>query len=107
MGGSFEIPLLAELREAAPEIPRSVLFRRTSTAAMIETCASLGAAYAHPCFRPLDRALVEELHEAGLRVMAPHTNDALEAQAFAEAGIDVLATDDPSVLAQFASTVES
>ena len=30
--------------------------------------------------------------------MAPHTNDMAEARAFAEAGIDVLATDDPAVL---------
>jgi hypothetical protein len=31
-------------------------------------------------------------------VMAPHTNDPAEARAFAAAGIDVLATDDPAVL---------
>jgi glycerophosphoryl diester phosphodiesterase len=65
---------------------------------MIATCAAVGAAYAHPCFRPLDAALVDALHAAGLIVMAPHTNDVAEARAFAAAGIDVLATDDPGVL---------
>jgi glycerophosphoryl diester phosphodiesterase len=98
ISGSFDPPLVAELRAAAPEIPRSVLFHRTSAAEMIRECAEVGAAYAHPCFRPLTRDLVEALHAAGLTVMAPHTNDPAEAKAFAAIGIDVLATDDPAVL---------
>jgi glycerophosphoryl diester phosphodiesterase len=98
ISGSFDTPLVDELRETAADVPRSVLFRRTSTAAMIETCRAVGATYAHPCFRPLDRSLVDALHAAGLLVMAPHTNDRAEARAFAAAGIDVLATDDPAVL---------
>ncbi|MDP9266489.1 MAG: hypothetical protein M3O91_10295, partial [Chloroflexota bacterium] len=78
--------------------PRSVLFRTTDAAAMVETCAAVGAAYAHPCFRPLTRSVVVALHAAGLLVMAPHTNDLDEARAFAALGIDVLASDDPRVL---------
>jgi len=65
---------------------------------MIDTCAAVGARYAHPCFRPLEASLVDALHAAGLLVMAPHTNDPTEARAFAQRGIDVLATDDPQVL---------
>src|SRR6266540_4067570 len=99
ISGSFDTPLVDELRAAAPEVPRSVLFRRTSIGSMVETCRAVGATYAHPCFRPLDVPLVAALHDAGLLVMAPHTNDPVEARAFAEAGIDVLATDDPAVLA--------
>jgi glycerophosphoryl diester phosphodiesterase len=98
LSGSFEPALVRELRDAAPEVPRSVLFRRTSAAEMIEICAGVGAVYAHPCFRPLDTTIVEALHSAGLLVMAPHTNDRKEARAFAELGIDVVATDDPRVL---------
>ena len=103
IGGSFDLPLVTELRDASAEIPRSVLFRRTSASAMRDTCVSVAATYAHPCFRPLDRALVSELHAAGLLVMAPHTNDPAEAALFAAAGIDVLATDDPLVLARIRS----
>jgi len=103
IGGSFDVGLVGELREAAPEVPRSVLFQRASVAAMREVCASVGATYAHPCFRPLERALVDELHAGGLLVMAPHTNDPAEAQRFAAAGIDVLATDDPAVLRSIVS----
>jgi glycerophosphoryl diester phosphodiesterase len=98
ISGSFEPALVRELRDGAPDIPRSVLFRRTSSAGMVEICASVGARYAHPCFRPLDAQVVEALHDAGLLVMAPHTNDPEEARAFADLGIDVLATDDPRVL---------
>lgn len=98
ISGSFDPPLVIELRAAAPEIPRSVLFRRTSVADMVQVCAAVGAAYAHPCFRPLTREVVDGLHGAGLRIMAPHTNDPEEARAFASLGIDVLATDDPAVL---------
>ena len=98
IGGSFDLSLVQALRDVAPQIPRSVLFARASAAAMSKICTSVGALYAHPCFRPLDRPLVDELHAAGLLVMAPHTNDPAEAERFAAAGIDVLATDDPAVL---------
>jgi len=103
ISGSFDASLVEELRAAAPEVPRSVLFRPASGAAMIDTCRALGAAYAHPCFRPLPSALVQTLHAAGLIVMAPHTNDPTEAKAFADAGIDVLATDDPRVLVRLSA----
>jgi glycerophosphoryl diester phosphodiesterase len=98
ISGSFDPTLVRELRGSAPNIPRSVLFSRTTTLTMIEVCAAVGARYAHPCFRPLDGNVVDGLHDAGLLVMAPHTNDPAEAGAFAKIGIDVLATDDPRVL---------
>jgi glycerophosphoryl diester phosphodiesterase len=98
ISGSFEPALVHELRAEAPEVPRSVLFARMTTAKMIEVCAEVDARYAHPCFRPLDASVVAALHDAGLLVMAPHTNDPAEARAFATIGIDVLATDDPRVL---------
>jgi glycerophosphoryl diester phosphodiesterase len=98
ISGSFEVGLVTELLHVTRDVPRSILFRPTSAATIIEECGSVGAAYAHPCFRPLERRFVDELHAAGLLVMAPHTNDPAEARAFAAAGIDVLATDDPAVL---------
>ena len=98
ISGSFEPTLVRELRDTAPDVPRSVLFAPTATPRMIEICAEVGARYAHPCFRPLDVTIVDGLHNAGLLVMAPHTNDPREAQAFADIGIDVIATDDPRVL---------
>jgi glycerophosphoryl diester phosphodiesterase len=99
VSGSFVPELVAELREVAPEVPRSVLFHRAPVASMVAACAAVGATYAHPCFRPLDAPLLHGLHTAGLIVMSPHTNDPAEARAFAAAGVDVIASDDPSVLA--------
>ncbi|MGH2499827.1 MAG: glycerophosphodiester phosphodiesterase [Candidatus Limnocylindria bacterium] len=98
IGGSFEPALVAELRGAAPEIPRSVLFERGAVADMVASCHALGAAYAHPCFRPIDAAMVKALHDAQLRVVPPHTNDPAEARAFTEMGADVVMSDDPRVL---------
>jgi len=98
ISGSFDPPLVTELRAAAPDVPRSVLFRLTSVAEMVRVCGEVAAAYAHPCFRPLTREIVDGLHAAGLLIMAPHTNDPEEAKGFASLGIDVLATDDPAVL---------
>lgn len=99
IGGSFLPSLVAELRDVAPEVPRSVLFGHTSLEAMLRVCRGVGARYAHPCFRPIDGALVAALHAAGLLVMTPHTNDPAEARTFASIGVDVIASDDPRVLA--------
>jgi glycerophosphoryl diester phosphodiesterase len=99
IGGSFEPDLVAELRSAAPDVPRSVLFGSATVADMIAICRSVEAAYAHPCFRPVDERMVHTLHAAGLLAMTPHTNDSVEAREFARLGVDVIASDDPRVLA--------
>jgi glycerophosphoryl diester phosphodiesterase len=99
ISGSFVLDLVAELGQFAPDIPRSILFGTGWGAAeMVSACRDLGAAYAHPCFRPIDRALVDQIHAAGLMAMTPHTNDAKEARSFAQMGIDVIASDDPRIL---------
>jgi glycerophosphoryl diester phosphodiesterase len=98
IGGSFSPAHVAELRRAAPGVPRSVLFRRASVATMIETCRAVGARYAHPCARPITPTSIAKLHAAGLHVMTPHTNDPGEAERFYEAGADLVASDDPRLL---------
>lgn len=98
IGGSFSPALVAELRRAAPQVPRSVLFRRASAATMIETCRAVRARYAHPCARPITPMAIGRLHAAGLQVMTPHTNDPAEAERFYEAGADLIASDDPRLL---------
>jgi glycerophosphoryl diester phosphodiesterase len=101
ISGSAVLELVAELRAAAPDVPRSILFTpdwRGRPGAMIDACRELGASYAHPCFRPIEQALVDAFHQAGLLVMTPHTNDAAEARYFAAIGVDVIASDDPRIL---------
>jgi glycerophosphoryl diester phosphodiesterase len=99
--GSFVQELVAEVRHAAPQVPRSILFSadwRGQTEAMVDACRAHAAAYAHPCFRPIDRELIDAFHAADLRVMTPHTNDPDEARHFAELNVDVIASDDPRIL---------
>jgi glycerophosphoryl diester phosphodiesterase len=98
--GSFAVGLVREFREVDSTTPCSVLFERTTLASMIEACRSVGALFAHPCFRPVTQELVDGFHRAGLRVMTPHTNDPSEARSFAALGVDVIASDDPRVLRQ-------
>jgi glycerophosphoryl diester phosphodiesterase len=99
--GSFVLDLVAQVRAAAPELPRSILFGTDwcdQTERMIEACREYDCLYAHPCFRPIEPALIEAFHAADLRVMTPHTNDAAEARRFATIGVDVVASDDPRIL---------
>jgi glycerophosphoryl diester phosphodiesterase len=101
ISGSAVLNLVAELREHAPEVPRSILFTtdwRGREAAMVDACHELGVRYAHPCFRPIGPSLIDFLHAQELLVMTPHTNDPAEARYFAEIGVDVIASDDPRIL---------
>ena len=105
ISGSFAPDLVATLSVAAPLVPRSILFTaewRARPAELIDACRALGATYAHPCFRPIEPSLVDAVHQVGLRIMTPHTNDADEARYFAEIGVDVIASDDPRILALLA-----
>lgn len=100
--GSAVLDLVAEVRAAAPAVPRSILFTtdwRGRVAEMIAACRAHEAAYAHPCFRPIDKELVDAFHDAGLQVMTPHSNDGEEIRRFAEIGVDVIASDDPRQVA--------
>lgn len=104
IGSSFSPSSVAALRRAAPDVPRSVLFRRASTATMIQTCRAVGARYAHPCRRPITATSIQRLHGVGLQVMSPHTNDLVEAQHFRDAGADLVASDDPKLLVTLRQT---
>jgi glycerophosphoryl diester phosphodiesterase len=76
---------------------------------MLAACRGLGARYVHPCFRPAAgfAPLVDVAHAAGLRVMTPHTNDPAEAQHFADLGVDVIASDDPTILCSLRSRAQA
>jgi glycerophosphoryl diester phosphodiesterase len=99
ISGSAVLDLVAELRAAAPDVPRSILFTPGwELSAMIDACHELGVSYAHPCFRPIEPSMIAAFHRADLLVMTPHTNDAEEARSFARIGVDVIASDDPRIV---------
>ncbi|MEO6577723.1 MAG: glycerophosphodiester phosphodiesterase [Candidatus Limnocylindria bacterium] len=96
--GSFVPEYLAEVRRDAPSLPRSMLVRSTAPATIIEMSEDVAATYAHPCARPVTARMIWELHDAGFKVMTPHTNSRYEALEFWRFGADVIASDDPRVL---------
>jgi len=89
---SFKPESLDGAMAAAPQLPRALLldelwsgwFERTQALA----CAAVVANY-----RLFDRALVERLHGAGLRVLAYTVNDDAVAQRLLGLGLDGLITD--------------
>jgi glycerophosphoryl diester phosphodiesterase len=100
ISGSEHLDLVRELQRHVPDVRRSILFRPGwELDGMIAACREVEAAYAHPCFRPVDAALVHGFHAADLLVMTPHTNDAVEAREFVNSRVDVIASDDPRILA--------
>jgi len=100
VSGSEQVGLVRELQLYAPTVSRTILFRPGwDVEGMIAACREVEAAYAHPCFRPIGAALINAFHAADLLVMTPHTNDAAEARVFVNIGVDVIASDDPRILA--------
>jgi glycerophosphoryl diester phosphodiesterase len=97
--GSFRTDLVAGVREQLPRVPSSILFGSGwDVDGMIARCHTLGVPYVHPCFRPIEAEMIQNLHQAGLVVMTPHTNDPAEANRFVNIGADVVASDDPRIL---------
>ena len=72
ISGSANLDLVAELRQAAPGVPRSILFTRGwQLEPMLAACRDLDVTYAHPCFRPIDADLV---------VVDPRNSEAIRAK---------------------------
>ncbi|MBB3260439.1 glycerophosphoryl diester phosphodiesterase [Paraburkholderia bannensis] len=89
---SFSFEALAAAREAAPDLPRGLLFERVpddwraQTEALV--CVSLHADHRH-----LDQALVARIKEAGLFVLAYTVNELERARELALWGVDTICTD--------------
>jgi glycerophosphoryl diester phosphodiesterase len=89
---SFSFEALAAARDAAPELPRGLLFGavpgdwREQTGAL--DCVSL-----HADHRKLDERLVAEIKAAGLFILAYTVNDPARARLLGEWGVDSICTD--------------
>ena len=93
---------MAELRQAAPDVPRSILFGPGLATGGHDRRLPRAGRHATPT-RASDRSSrrsIDAFHAAGLLVMTPHTNDAAEARYFAEIGVDVIASDDPRIVSR-------
>lgn len=89
---SFSFEALEAARDAAPALPRGLLFTvpppdwRAQTEAL--ACVSL-----HVYHETLSAPLVREIHDAGLRVLAYTVNDPLRARELLDWGVDMVCTD--------------
>ncbi|MEX3959851.1 glycerophosphodiester phosphodiesterase [Trinickia sp. EG282A] len=89
---SFSFEALAAARDAAPALPRGLLFGgvpkdwRSQTAAL--ECVSL-----HADHRKLDARLVEQIKAEGLFILAYTVNDPARARELAQWGVDTICTD--------------
>jgi glycerophosphoryl diester phosphodiesterase len=89
---SFSYAALEAAAEAAPDLPRGVLYEkipddwRAHTAAL--SCVSL-----HADHRELDQRIVGEIKDSGLRILAYTVNDPERARLLAAWGVDAICTD--------------
>jgi len=90
---SFSEPALAAARREAPDLPRALLVEEIP-ADWRRRVEALGCRALHCQHEKLTRALVEELHEAGLGVAAYTVNDPGRAIALFDMGVDAVVTDE-------------
>ena len=89
---SFSFEALAAAREAAPDLPRGLLFERVPDDWREQT-AALGCVSLHASHRHLDEALVRSIKEAGLFILAYTVNELERARLLASWGVDTICTD--------------
>jgi glycerophosphoryl diester phosphodiesterase len=89
---SFSYAVLAAAAEAAPDLPRGMLYEaipgdwRAQTAAL--SCVSL-----HANHKTLDERLVTEIKDSGLWILVYTVNDPERARELAQWGVDAICTD--------------
>lgn len=89
---SFSYAALEAAREAAPALPRGLLFERVP-ADWYEQTAALGCVSLHASHRHLDEALVGRIKAAGLFILAYTVNDLDRARELVRWGVDTVCTD--------------
>jgi glycerophosphoryl diester phosphodiesterase len=89
---SFSYAALEAARDAAPDLPRGLLFERVPTDWREQT-AALGCVSLHASHRHLDEALVGRIKAAGLFMLAYTVNDLERARELVRWGVDTVCTD--------------
>jgi glycerophosphoryl diester phosphodiesterase len=89
---SFSFEALAAARDAAPDLPRGLLFEHVP-GDWREQTADLGCVSLHASHWHLDEALVARIKAAGLHILAYTVNDLDRARLLASWGVDTICTD--------------
>ncbi|WP_233864904.1 glycerophosphodiester phosphodiesterase [Paraburkholderia adhaesiva] len=89
---SFSFEALAAAHDAAPDLPRGLLFERVPRDWREQT-ADLGCVSLHASHRYLDEGLVARIKAAGLHILAYTVNDLERARCLVRWGVDTICTD--------------
>jgi glycerophosphoryl diester phosphodiesterase len=89
---SFSYAALEAARDVAPNLPRGMLYERVPENWRAQTSA-LSCVSLHANHRALDESLVEQIKDAGLRILAYTVNDSARARLLAQWGVDAICTD--------------
>ncbi|MFL9963335.1 glycerophosphodiester phosphodiesterase [Paraburkholderia sediminicola] len=89
---AFSFDALAAARDAAPSLPRGMLFEQVP-ADWLRIVRELDCVSLHASHRYLSEPLVAQIRAAGLRVLAYTVNDPARAQLLAQWGVDMICTD--------------
>jgi glycerophosphoryl diester phosphodiesterase len=89
---SFSFEALAAARDAAPTLPRGMLFEEVP-ADWLRIVRELDCVSLHASQRYLSEPLVAQIRAAGLRVLAYTVNDPARARLLTQWGVDMICTD--------------
>jgi glycerophosphoryl diester phosphodiesterase len=89
---SFSYAALEAARDAAPDLPRGMLYGEIPHDWHAQT-AALACVSLHADHRKLTEALVAEIKDSGLRILAYTVNDPERARLLAHWGVDAICTD--------------
>ncbi|SAL73653.1 cytoplasmic glycerophosphodiester phosphodiesterase [Caballeronia peredens] len=89
---SFSYAALEAARDVAPNLPRGMLYERVPQNWRAQT-AALSCVSLHANHRSLDEALVAQIKDAGLRILAYTVNDPARARLLTQWGVDAICTD--------------
>ncbi|AJY43946.1 glycerophosphodiester phosphodiesterase [Burkholderia humptydooensis] len=89
---SFSAVALGAAREAAPALPRGVLYEEIP-ADWLEETQRLGCVSLHAHHAQFNEALVRDVKASGLRILAYTVNEPARARELADWGVDLICTD--------------
>lgn len=90
---SFAEAALAGARDAAPEVPRALLFDDALPYDWITRCRAIGCVALGANHEVLSREVIAQAHDGGLRVLGYTVNDPGRAAQLLDWGLDTLITD--------------
>jgi len=94
---SFSETALAQAQALAPHWPRALLLKELPVE-WLERCLALGCVAVDPHQRSIDVEVVQQAHQAGLRVLTYTVNDPQRASELDAMGVDAIITDAVDIL---------